>query len=306
MIEASQSRDRNDSAIGCWILFGLASGGSFFAEAEVGTVLVIVGDVIFHESLQMALVHHKHMAEQIPAAIADKALRDSVLPRALKARSLGLNTKALDRINHIVIEARAAIEDQRARRGVIRKRFPQLLDYPRTRRVPGHVEVNNTPAFMRDHEEPVKHAECDGRHGEEVHCGDRFTMVAQEGCPTSRWLSIPGRLSHPAQDRSLGDFVAKHLQLAVDTRRTPSVVLHYHAKDEFAQRLWCRFPAGSGVGTRDTFPVQLEAGEPRYRMHNDKNPPPIGPESPQDDPEQPVMRPAAAAAASPPTPQAAD
>jgi len=241
MMQASQSRDRNDSAIGRSIHFSLASGRSFFAQAEVGAVLVIVGDVSFHESLQMALVHHKHMAEQIPAAIADEALRDSVLPRTLKARSLGLNTKALDRITHIVIEARAAIEDQIARRGVVRKRFPQLLDDPRTRRLPGHVEVKNTPAFMRDHEEAVKHAECDGRHGEEVHCGDRFTMVAQEGFPTSRWLSIPGRLSHPAQDRSLGDFVSKHLQLAVDTRRTPGVVLHYHAKDEFAQRLRCRF-----------------------------------------------------------------
>ena len=293
MMQASQSRDRNDSAIGCWILFGLASGRSFFAEAEVGAVLVIVGDVSFHESLQMALVHHKHMAQQVPAAIADEALRDSVLSRTLKARSLGLNTKALDRINHIVIEARAAIEDQIARRGVVRKRFPQLLDYPRARRLPGHVEVKNTPAFMRDHEEAVKHAECDGRHGEEIHCGDRFTVVAQECCPTSRRLGIPGRLSHPAQDTSLGDFVSEHLQLAVDTRRTPGVVLHYHAKDEFAQRLRCRFPAGSGVSTRDPFPIQLESGAMPANhglgMHNDKNTSPIGPESPQDDPEQTVM-----------------
>jgi hypothetical protein len=128
MMQASQSRDRNDSAIGCWILFGLASGRSFFAEAEVGAVLVIVGDVSFHESLQMALVHHKHMAQQVPAAIADEALRDSVLPRTLKARSLGLNTKALDRINHIVIEARAAIEDQIARRRSCRRWRPGRRD----------------------------------------------------------------------------------------------------------------------------------------------------------------------------------
>src|SRR5579863_4101015 len=98
------------------------------------------------------------------------------------------------------------------------------MDYPRTRRLPGDVEMKNTPAFMRDHEEAVKHAECHGWHGKEIHCGDRFTVVTQEGCPTSRGLRIPGRLSHPALDRSLGDFVSKHLQLAVDTRRTPSVV----------------------------------------------------------------------------------
>ena len=79
----------------------------------------------------------------------------------------------------------------------------------------------------------------------------------------------------------------------MDTRRTPGVVLHYHAKDEFAQRLRCTFPAGSGVSTRDPFPVQLESGAMPANhgigMHNDKNPSPIGPESPQDDPEQTVM-----------------
>ena len=82
------------------MLFGLASGGSFFAKAEVGAVVVIVGDVLVHESLQMALIHHNHMVEQVPEAGADEALRDSVLPWALKACPLGLNTEALDRINH--------------------------------------------------------------------------------------------------------------------------------------------------------------------------------------------------------------
>jgi hypothetical protein len=69
MMQASQSRDRNDSAIGRWILFSLACGRSFFAEAEVGVVLMIVGDVSFRESLQMALVHHKHMAEHSKSPI---------------------------------------------------------------------------------------------------------------------------------------------------------------------------------------------------------------------------------------------
>ena len=293
MMQAAQSRDRNDSAIGRRILFDLASTRGFFAKAEVGAVLVIVGDVCVHESLQMALVHHKHMVEQVPTAIADEALRDSVLPWALKACSLGLNTEALDRINHMVIEVRATIKYEIARRRVVRKRLPQLLDQPRARRMPGHVEVKNTPAIMRDYEEAVKHAECHCRHGEEIHRGDRFTVVAQECCPTSCRLGIPGRLSHPAQDGSLRDFVSEHLQLAVDTRRTPGAVLHDHAKDELAQRLRCRFPAGSRASARDPFPVRLESGampaNDGLGTHNEKNTSPLGPESPQDDPEHSVM-----------------
>jgi hypothetical protein len=49
MMQAAQSRDRNDSAIGRWILFGLASGGGFFAKAEVGAVFMVVIDVFVHE-----------------------------------------------------------------------------------------------------------------------------------------------------------------------------------------------------------------------------------------------------------------
>lgn len=126
MMQAAQSRDRNDSAIGRRILFDVASPRGFFAKAEVGAVLVIAGDVRVHESLQMALVHDKHMVEQVPTAIADEALRDPVLPWALKACSLGLNTEALDRINHMVIEVRATIKYEIARRRVVRKHLLRL------------------------------------------------------------------------------------------------------------------------------------------------------------------------------------
>jgi hypothetical protein len=110
-------------------------------------------------------------------------------------------------------------------------------------------------------------------------------------CPTSRRLGIPGCLLHPVQDGSLGDFVSKHLQIAVDTGGTPSVLL-YHAKDELTQRLRCRFPAGSHTSARDPFPLHLESGAMPANhglgMHKEKNTSPIGPESPQHDPEYPV------------------
>src|SRR4051812_31069755 len=111
----------------------------------------------------MALVHHNHMVEQVPTAVADEALRDSILPWALEACSPGLNSEALDCINRMVIEVRAAIEDEIVRRGIVRKRLPQLLDHPRAGRMPGHVEVKDAPAVMRDHQEAVKHSECDCR-----------------------------------------------------------------------------------------------------------------------------------------------
>lgn len=65
MMQAAQSRDRKDSAIRRWILFRLASGGGFFAKAEVGAVLVIIGDEFVHEPLQMATIRPEPRRECI-------------------------------------------------------------------------------------------------------------------------------------------------------------------------------------------------------------------------------------------------
>jgi len=88
----------------------------------------------------MPLIHDDHMVEQIAAAIADPALRNSVLPRTAETGPLGLDAKALYRVDYFLVELSAAIEDQIARRGVVRERLAQLLNHPSTARVIGHVE----------------------------------------------------------------------------------------------------------------------------------------------------------------------
>ena len=140
-MQTAQSWHGNNFALRFWIRFHLASCRRLLCQSEMSPIFMVVIDVLVQEALQMALIQHDHVVEQVTAAVADKALRDSVLPWAQQTRSLGLNTEALDRINHILIEVRAAIEYEIARRGVVRKRIPQLLDYPRTRRMSGHVEM---------------------------------------------------------------------------------------------------------------------------------------------------------------------
>jgi hypothetical protein len=66
----------------------------------------------------------------------------------------------------------------------------------------GNVAVQNPPPVMGDDEEAIEHAESQRRHGEEVHRGDRFSVVIQESSPTLRRLWISWGLSHPAQYRS--------------------------------------------------------------------------------------------------------
>jgi len=123
------------------------------------------------------------MVKQIAAAAADSALGDTVLPRTLEAGSLGMDAEALHCVDHFFFELRATIGDQVARRQVVGKDLAQLLDDPGAAPMSVHFTVKDTPPIMRDDEEAaVENTKGQRRHGEEIHCRDGFTMVAQ-ACP---------------------------------------------------------------------------------------------------------------------------
>src|ERR1035441_2474838 len=49
-------------------------------QPEVGSVVVIIGNVLGEESLQMALIQGDHVVEQVAAAASDPTLGDPILP----------------------------------------------------------------------------------------------------------------------------------------------------------------------------------------------------------------------------------
>src|ERR1035441_7877002 len=69
----------------------LANHGTLFPRAcpasrrllvqpEVGSVVVIIGNVLGEESLQMAFIQRDHVVEQVAAATSDPTLGDTILP----------------------------------------------------------------------------------------------------------------------------------------------------------------------------------------------------------------------------------
>jgi len=52
-------------------------------QPEVGSVVVIVGNVLGDESLQMALIPRDYVVEQVAAAASDPTLGDPILPETL-------------------------------------------------------------------------------------------------------------------------------------------------------------------------------------------------------------------------------
>src|SRR5450759_4096274 len=93
-------------------------------------VLMVVTEVLTHQSFQMPFVENDDMVEQVPTAVSDPTLRDAILPRTLEAGPFGLDAEASDCVDHFFIEVRSAIKDQEFRGRVERKCLAQLLSNP--------------------------------------------------------------------------------------------------------------------------------------------------------------------------------
>jgi hypothetical protein len=121
MMESAEPRDRYNPAAFGGSLHCFAACRSLLVQTKMCPVAVVVMDILAHQAFEMPLIEDNHMVEQFAAAVSDPALGDAILPRTAEAGSFWLDAEALDGIDDLFIELRAAIKDQVARRGVVRK-----------------------------------------------------------------------------------------------------------------------------------------------------------------------------------------
>jgi hypothetical protein len=235
MVQPAKLRRGNDLRMQWSSLHRLSASRSLLVQSKMRPVIVEVANVFVHEALEMAFVQNDDVIEQIPPAGTNEAFRYTILPRALKTGSLGLNPETLDRRKYLFTEISPTIKDQVLRRGIIGKRLADLLRHPCARRMLRHVEVKYASPVVRDDEEAVQHVEGKRRHSKEIHRGDCLAVIAEECCPSLCGLRISWRSSHPAQHGALRDIKTEHLELAMNPRRSPGFVFGYHAEDEFTQ-----------------------------------------------------------------------
>jgi hypothetical protein len=175
------------------------------------------------------------------------------------------------------------VENEKPGSRLERKRLSQLLDDPRTRRMPGDVEVQNAPPIMVD-EKAIKHAESDRWGREEIHCGNRFPVVAKESEPTLGGLGISRRSFHPTGDCSLGELKTEHEELAMDAWCSPSWVLGNHPEDQLPHFFRRRPSPDARPGFGDQPAVQTESGavpaDDGFGRDDDEGVPPSRPNPP--------------------------
>src|ERR1035441_7444332 len=258
MVQAAKPRHRNDPATWAHSLSDRTPFRSLLLQTEMRPVVVVVADELGHQPLEMAFVENDDVIEQVSAATTYEALRDSVLPRTAEAGPFRLDAEAFHRVNDFAAEVRRPVEDEVFGLHVIRKRLPQLLGYPGTRRMLGDVAVQDAPPVVADDKEAIQDTEGQSRHGEEVHRSNRFSVVGKERCPSFRRLRTSRSFPHPAQHRPFRYIEAEHLQFAMNPRRSPRPVLGHHTKDQLAQILTHASSARTFPMPREPRPIQLE------------------------------------------------
>jgi hypothetical protein len=117
-------------------------------EGQVGPGAVVVREVSGQDVSQVALAEDDNVVETVAPDRADKALRERILPGAVRRRKNFLDPHAL----HAVAKLLAV----------------HLLRGPDGGGMLGDVEVDDPPAMVGKHHEDEQDAEARGGHGESM------------------------------------------------------------------------------------------------------------------------------------------
>jgi hypothetical protein len=82
MVEAAESGQGDDLGFTNGPGLARAARGCGFGEAEVGAVIMVIGDVVSQQAKQVAVVEDDDVVEKLAADAADPPFGDAVLPWA--------------------------------------------------------------------------------------------------------------------------------------------------------------------------------------------------------------------------------
>src|SRR5215470_42934 len=94
MVQAAESGKGVDQVFTCSTDRDWPTRWRVFREPQVRPVLVVVAHIIGHQALQMPLVEHDHVIQQVSATAPHPTLCNTVLPRTAKGSAHRLATHA--------------------------------------------------------------------------------------------------------------------------------------------------------------------------------------------------------------------
>src|SRR3989441_8779724 len=230
--------------------------GRILVKREVSTRPMVVREVASQGTAQVSFAKDEDMIQTFAPDGADKALRERVLPWAVRRRQNFTDAHALHALSEHVPVDRVAIAEEVGRRGVVRENVHDLLGGPVGSGVFGDVEVDDAPAMVNEHDENEEDAQARGGNREEVDGDQVADMVGEERPPRLRRPGTP--LRHQPGDGALGDVDTELPKRAMDSWGAPEGVRGGHAGDQSLD-LGMDGRATSGRAARELAPVLAEA-----------------------------------------------
>ena len=166
MVEATNFGDLDHPSPTDFLDFAML--GAVHVEREMRARVVIVVEVLAHDSPQMPLIQDDDVIEALSPDRSDEPFDEGILPWTSRCNHHFLEAHVSDSLLEGVAIDLVPVAKQILRREFPRERFHDLLGGPRRGRVRGDVEVQDTTAIVSKHEEDVEDLVAHGRHDEEV------------------------------------------------------------------------------------------------------------------------------------------
>ena len=123
------------------------------------------------------------MVEALAPHGADEPFRKRILPRTARRREDFCDAPALDTMAERLAEDSVAIAEKIGRPWVVREGLHERLGRPLRGRVLGHVDVDDAPARVGEHDEDEEHAQAPGGDRQEIETDQVPDVISAEGPP---------------------------------------------------------------------------------------------------------------------------
>ena len=165
-MQATNFGNRDDHAERRWL--DRPSVGRILVERQVSASPVIVLELAGQDTPKVPFAEDENMIQRLSPDRADEALREGILLRAVWRRQHFGDPHALHSSPERMTTSTVAVADEVAWRRVLREGIDDLLSRPDGGGVLGHVEVEDGPAVVGEHDEDEEDPELSGRHSEEI------------------------------------------------------------------------------------------------------------------------------------------
>src|SRR5882757_157950 len=180
---------------------------------------VVVGGVRFEDPTQMCLAEDNDVVQALAPDRSDQPFGKAVLPgRGWRGRLVPDAHGAQSACDDAAIDP-IPTADEVTRSLIPRKCLRYLTCNPFGRRICCDVDPDQVSAIAPDDDEGIELVETDSWNNEQVHGGNVWRVVTQEGSPSL--TGRPPSFDHVLRDARLRDLKSELEQFAVDAWRAP-------------------------------------------------------------------------------------